>query len=81
MWRKGVGSIGYLAWSRDSEYLCFDSLLTSEPAFYRLRVKDAKIEKVVDLKNVRTFAGQFGPGSWPGIDPNQNALFVRDLSV
>lgn len=34
-----------------------------------------------DLKNGRTFAGRFGPGSWTGVDLNQNALFVRGLSV
>jgi Tol biopolymer transport system component len=76
-----MGEIGYLSWSRDSEYVYFDTLLTPEPAYYRVRVKDAKIEKILSLKNVRVLTGQFGPGSWTGIDPNQNALFVRDLSV
>jgi Tol biopolymer transport system component len=78
---EGRGTIGYLSWSRDSEYLYFDTLLTPEPAFYRVRVKDSKIENILDLKNMRVFTGQFGAGSWTGIDPNQNALFVRDLSV
>jgi eukaryotic-like serine/threonine-protein kinase len=77
----GMGEIGYLSWTRDSEYVYFDTLITPEPAFYRVRVKDAKIEKILELKNVRVLTGQFGPGSWTGIDPNQNALFVRDLSV
>jgi WD40 repeat protein len=76
-----MGEIGYLSWSRDSEYVYFDTLLTPEPAYYRVRVKDAKIEKILSLKNVRVLTGQFGPGSWTGIDPNQNVLFVRDLSV
>jgi hypothetical protein len=44
-------------------------------------VKDGKIEKLVDLKNTRVLIGQFGSGSWTGIDPQQNPLFVRDLSV
>jgi len=78
---EGSGNIGYLSWSRDSEYLYFDTLLTPEPAYYRVRAKDAKIEKILSLKNVRVLTGQFGAGSWTGIDPNQNALFVRDLSV
>jgi serine/threonine protein kinase/Tol biopolymer transport system component len=77
----GKGLIGYLAWSRDSAYLYFDTSLTSEPAYYRVRVKDGKIEKLVDLKNTRVLIGQFGSGSWTGIDPQQNPLFVRDLSV
>jgi Tol biopolymer transport system component len=77
----GHGSIGYLAWSHDSQYLYIDTLLTPESGYYRVHIKDGKIDKLVDLKNVHMFAGQFGPGSWTGIDPQQNPLFVRDLSV
>jgi hypothetical protein len=76
-----MGIIGYLAWSPDSAYIYFDTLLNPKPGYYRVRVKDAKIEQMIDLKQLRMFGSQFGPGSWTGIDPNQNALFVRDLSV
>ena len=78
---ENMGIIGYLAWSPDSAYIYFDTLLNPNPGYYRVRAKDAKIEQLVDLKQLRMFGSQFGPGSWTGIDPNQNPLFVRDISV
>jgi eukaryotic-like serine/threonine-protein kinase len=77
----GLGLIGYLAWSPDGSYIYFDTLLTPKPSYYRLRVRDAKLEHIVDLNTIRTFTGQFGPGSWTGLAPDQSPLFVRDLST
>lgn len=77
----GQGTIGYLAWSHDSQYVYFDTLLNPEAGYFRVRVADRKIEKIADLKNMHMFGSEFGPGSWTGIDPQQNPLFVRDLSV
>jgi Tol biopolymer transport system component len=78
---SGLGTIGYLAWSPDSSYLYFDTLLTQNPGYYRFRIKDSKLERLVDLKGIRTFPEQFGPGSWTGLGPNEIPLFVRDLST
>ncbi len=78
---SGLGNIGYLALSPDSSYLYFDTLLTQNPGYYRLRIKDSKRERLVDLKGIRTFPEQFGPGSWTGLDPDEIPLFVRDLST
>ena len=66
-----IGLIGYLAWSPDSAYVYFDTLLNPKPGYYRVRVKDGKIDRLVDLKPLRMFDSQFGPGSWTGIDPNR----------
>ena len=77
----GLGTIGYLAWSPDDSYIYFDTLLTPKPGYYRVRIKDAKLERLIDLKGIRTFTGQFGPGAWSGLGPNQTPLFVRDLSA
>ena len=63
----GLGVVGYLAWSPDSSFIYFDTLLTQDPAYYRLRVKDTQLERIVGLKELRTFTGQFGPGSWTGL--------------
>jgi dipeptidyl aminopeptidase/acylaminoacyl peptidase len=76
-----LGSIGYLAWSPDGSYLYFDTMPTPKPGYYRVRIKDAKLERLVDLRAIRTFPEQFGPGSWTGLGPNQTPLFVRDLST
>jgi len=77
----GLGFIGYLAWSPDSSYVYFDTGLTPNPGYYRVRITDAKLERLVDLKRIRTFPDQFGPGSWTGLAPNQTPLFVRDIST
>ncbi len=78
---SGLGLIGFLAWSPDSSYLYFDTGQTDDPGYYRVRIKDAKLERVVDLKGIRTYPERFGPGSWSGLGPNQTPLFVRDLST
>jgi serine/threonine protein kinase len=83
-WKKLLQSrdmIGYLTWSRDSTSIYFDSLLADHPAFYRIRVRDAKLDRVVDLKAYRLFPSQFGPSSWTGLAPGDAPLFVRDIST
>ena len=78
---SGAGIIGYLAWSQDSSYVYFDTVQTQNPAYYRVRVKDAKLERIVDLNGFHAFPEQFGPGSWTGLGPNLTPLFVRDRST
>ncbi len=74
-------TIGYLAWSADSRYMYFDTLFEQNPAYHRVRVADGKMETIVDLKQIRTFPSQFGPGSWTGLAPGDIPLFVRDTSA
>jgi serine/threonine protein kinase len=83
-WRQlasNLGLIGYISWARDSRAVYFDTLFGKEPGFYRVRLSDPKLEQVVDMKALRTFPGQFGPGSWTGLTPEENPLFVRDIST
>jgi serine/threonine protein kinase/Tol biopolymer transport system component len=72
---------GYLAWSRDSAYVYFDTFLSKDSGYFRLRIRDSKVEKIADLKNARLFRGQFGPGSWTGLGPGDVPLFPRDIST
>ena len=76
-----LNSFGYLAWSRDSAYVYFDTILTNDSGYYRVRISDAKLEKVADLKKMRGFPSQFGPGSWTGLGPGDSFLFPRDIST
>jgi serine/threonine protein kinase/Tol biopolymer transport system component len=76
-----LGLIGYLAWSPDSSYLYFDTAQTANAGYYRVRITDARLERLVDLRRIRTFPDQFGPGSWTGVTPDGTPLFVRDLST
>ena len=70
--------IGYPSWSHDGQYLYFDTTLTDDPAFLRVRISDRKLERLVSLKNLRRFWGQFG--SWTGLAPDNSLLLVRDTS-
>ena len=82
-WRqiaKEVDSFGYLAWSADSAFIYFDTALGKNAAYVRVKISDDKVDQLVDMKNMRTFAGQFGPASWTGLAPGNQPLFVRDIS-
>ena len=58
---------GYLTWSRDSASFFYDTNNTNQPGFYKMRIGDGKVERVVDLKPYRLYPGPFGGGSvdWP----------------
>ncbi|HTM43254.1 MAG TPA: protein kinase [Terriglobales bacterium] len=81
-WRRvadKLGTIGFMTWSPDSRYLGFDTLLTADPGFYRLRVADWHIEKLKGLRDIRRFNDVFGP--WSGMAPDGSPLLVRDIST
>ena len=71
-------TIGYPSWSHDGQYLYFDTILSDDPAFYRIRISDRKLERLVSLKGVRRFWGELG--EWTGLAPDDSLLLVRDTS-
>jgi Tol biopolymer transport system component/DNA-binding winged helix-turn-helix (wHTH) protein len=71
-------TIGYPSWSHDGQYLYFDSILSDDPAFFRIRILDRKLERLVSLKGVRRFWGELG--EWTGLAPDDSPLLVRDTS-
>jgi eukaryotic-like serine/threonine-protein kinase len=83
-WRQLIAMpalIGYFAWSTDSSYIYFDTLSTPDPGYFRLRVSDFKLDRLLDLKGIRTFPEEFGSGSWTGLGPGETPLFPRDIST
>jgi Tol biopolymer transport system component len=84
-WRQlltNLGFLGYLAWSPDSAYIYFDTGGSQDAGYFRLRVRDSKLEKIFSLKEFRSFPNQFGGGSsWTGLGPGQTPLLVRDIST
>jgi eukaryotic-like serine/threonine-protein kinase len=82
-WRPlDVGlNFGYLAWSHDSAYVYFDTFLSNDSGYFRVRINDSKVEKLADLKKIRQFTGQFGPGSWTGLAPGEIPLLPRNIST
>jgi Tol biopolymer transport system component len=70
-------SFGNLNWSQNSQYIYFDTF-GQEVAFFRVRVRDGRIERIVELKDVPRAIGTFGP--WTGLDPDGSPLIQRDAS-
>jgi Tol biopolymer transport system component len=70
--------IGYPSWSHDGQYIYFDTSLSEDAAFLRVRISDHKLERLFSLKGVRRFWGPFG--SWTGLAPDDAPLLVGDIS-
>ena len=71
---------GYYIWSRDGQFVYFDVFSTNDPAIYRVRVTDQKIERVVSLKGYRRARGML-LGAWMGLAPDDSPLLLHDVGV
>lgn len=71
--------VGIPSWSRDGKYIYFDTGLSENPAFYRMRLSDRKLERIVDLKGFRNVV--FSSLPWSGITPEGEPLLLRDVST
>lgn len=81
-WRRvadKLGTIGYITWSPDSRYIGFDTSLTEDPGFYRIRVADWYIERILSFKDIHRFSDVIGP--WSGMAPDGSPVLVRDIST
>jgi serine/threonine protein kinase/Tol biopolymer transport system component len=68
-------NMGFIVWSSDSETLYFDTSIERDSAFYRLRMSDRKLERLVSLKNIRRV---LWIGAWSGLSPDNSPLVLRD---
>ena len=69
--------IGFPSWSHDGQYLYFDSFLTEDPAFFRVRISDRQLERLAGLKAIHRL---WGPnGEWSGLGPDDSLLVTRDI--
>jgi Tol biopolymer transport system component len=68
--------IGYPSWSRDSKFIFFDTG-GKDPAFYRVRISDRKIEQLVSLTNIR----RTGTFAWTGLARDDSPLLLRDAGT
>jgi Tol biopolymer transport system component len=69
-------NMGFIVWSSDSETLYFDTLMEKDSAFYRLRMSNRKLERLVSLKSVRRVMWPASP--WSGLTPDNSPLVLRD---
>ena len=71
--------VGSPSWSRDGKYIYFDTGLSEKPAFYRVRISDRKLERLVDLRGFRNVV--FSALPWSGITPDGQPLLLHDVST
>src|SRR5207245_10493532 len=69
----------YPAWSHDGKYVYFSSAAEGEPVFYRVQIKDHRLERVASLKEVKR-ATHGGPGSCTGLALDDSSLALRDTT-
>src|SRR5262249_20599495 len=67
-------SKNYMGWSRDGKYIYFDAFAT-DPAIFRVRISDRRLERLVSLKNLRR-EGSWA-GAWFGLAPDDSPLLMR----
>ena len=69
-----------LNWSHDGRYVYFNSTAEGEPAFYRLQIKNHRVDRVASLANIkRPNTASFG--AWTGLAPDDSPLALRDIST
>ena len=73
------GQVGYPNWSRDGKYLYYDAQLPNETGFYRIAIRERRIERIASLKDVRLAQGFFS--TWCGLAPDDSPLLLRDSST
>ena len=69
-------AVGYLCWSRDSNYLYFDTF-GARPSINRIGIRERVPEKVAGLEELRRTWGPYGP--WFGLGPGDSLLATRDM--
>jgi Tol biopolymer transport system component len=69
-------TVNWPSWSRDSKHIYFDSV-GADSAFYRVRVSDRKLERLVSLKGVRRTSLFL----WSGLAPDDSPLVLRDVGT
>jgi Tol biopolymer transport system component len=78
-WVELAKRAAYPNWSRDGSYIYFDDPYTKEPALYRVRISDRKVEELTTL-DPRVLAWTI-VGKWTGLAPDDSPLVLRDNSV
>ncbi len=66
-------------WSQDGKYVYFSSYSSNDPALFRVRVSDRKLERLASLKGFRQVNGVYGSfGNWA---PDDSPLVLRDVGT
>jgi Tol biopolymer transport system component len=65
-------------WSRDGQYIYFDSYPTRDAAIFRLRISDHKLERVTNLEGLRRAESAVFSFPWMGLTPDDSPILLRD---
>ncbi len=71
--------VGTTQWSRDGQYVYFDNGSSQDPAIYRVRIADRKVEPVCSLKDFRRALTYWT--AWMGLTPDGSPLLMRDTGT
>ncbi len=71
--------VGVHQWSRDGQYVYFDNGSSLDPAIFRVRIADHKIEQVCSLKGFRRSRSYWL--AWMGLTPDGAPLLMRDTGT
>ena len=74
-------AVNYPVWSRDSQYIYFDSYPTRDAAVFRVRISDRRIERVTNLEGLRRAESAILRWPWMGLAPDDSPLLVRDIGT
>jgi Tol biopolymer transport system component len=66
------------AWSRDGQYIYFDSYPNRDAAIFRVRINDHKLERVTNLEGFRRAQSSVSPFPSMGLTPDDSPLLLRD---
>ena len=69
--------IAFRTWSADGKYVYFDTGPGRDPAIYRVRIADHKLERIVSLKGFHRAMGSWGR-PWSGLAPDDSPLILRN---
>jgi eukaryotic-like serine/threonine-protein kinase len=71
--------VGDTQWSRDAQYVYFDTGSSQDPAIYRVHVADHKLERICSLKDFRRALSYWI--AWMGLTPDGAPLLMRDTGT
>jgi len=73
--------VAYPNWSRDGRYIYCRGrgILENQPGYFRVRISDHKVERILSLEGFPQATRVFG--EWSGLAPDESPLFVRDASI
>ena len=70
-------SVSWPQWSRKADYIYFVGASGGPRGVLRLKVKDRKLEQVVNLNDFRNAPSDWG---WLGLAPDDSPLLLRDIT-